>query len=129
MTAGTSLLLILAKKSFPKLKSIIGRRFEYSIAFHGWDEDSICIGGSMQTDMKQKIKEAIVNAVSGYGIPVETDYDKTCPGAFNGDDEKNIVNRLCLSGLQIEQSKKARVRCGEKIADAVADIIIPLIKV
>jgi phage replication-related protein YjqB (UPF0714/DUF867 family) len=116
------------EESFPKLKSIIGRRFEYSIAFHGWDEDSICIGGSMPQDLKQKIKEAIVNAVSGQ-ISVETDYEKTCPGAFNGDDEKNIVNRLSTKGLQIEQSRKARTRYGIQIADAVADAIVPIIKV
>lgn len=117
------------EESFPKLKSIIGRRFEYSIAFHGWDEDSICIGGSMPKDLKQKIKEAIVNAVSGSKILVETDYEKNCPGAFNGDDEKNIVNRLSTKGLQIEQSRKARTRYGIQIADAVADAIVPIIKV
>jgi hypothetical protein len=71
----------------------------------------------------------IVNAVSGSEIPVETDYDKTCPGAFNGDDEKNIVNRLSTRGLQIEQSRKARTRYGIQIADAVADVIVPMIKV
>jgi phage replication-related protein YjqB (UPF0714/DUF867 family) len=117
------------EESFPKLKSIIGRHFEYSIAFHGWDEDSICIGGSMPTENKQKIKEAIVNAVSGYGIPVEMDEDRTCPGDFNGNAKENIVNRLSSNGLQIEQSKKARLRFGEKIADAVADILDPMIKV
>ena len=117
------------EESFPKLKSIIGRRFEYSIAFHGWDEDSICIGGSMSQDLKQKIKEAVVNAVSGSEIYVETDYEKNCPGAFNGDDEKNIVNRLSTKGLQIEQSRKARTRYGIQIADAVADVIVPIIKV
>ena len=61
------------EESFPKLKSIIGRHFEYSVAFHGWDNDSICIGGGESTPphLKQQIKEAIVNAVSGSGICVK----------------------------------------------------------
>lgn len=83
----------------------------------------------MPQDLKQKIKEAIVNAVLGSNISVETDYEKTCPGAFNGDDEKNIVNRLSTKGLQIEQSRKARTRYGIQIADAVADVFVPMIKV
>jgi hypothetical protein len=69
--------------------------------------------------LKQKIKEAIVSAVLGSKIPVEMDEDKTCPGTFNGDDKKNIVNRLSTKGLQIEQSRKARARYGIQIAEAV----------
>ena len=118
------------EESFPKLKSIIGRHFEYSVAFHGWDNDSICIGGGESTPphLKQQVKEALVNAVSGSGICVETDEDRTCPGDFNGSNSGNIVNRLSTKGLQIEQSKKARARYGIKIADAVTDIFDPLIK-
>lgn len=117
------------EESFPKLKTIIGRHFEYSVAFHGWDHDSICIGGSMPPDLKLQIKGAIANAVSGSGIVVYTDEDGTCPEDFNGSDPRNIVNRLSTKGLQIEQSRKARARYGKQIADAVADILVPMIKV
>ena len=34
------------ENSFPKLKSVLGHHFEYAFAFHGWNEDSICIEGS-----------------------------------------------------------------------------------
>ena len=118
----------ISEESFPKLKKIIGRHFEYSIAFHGWDHDSICIGGSIPSDLKQQIKTAIGNVVSGSGIVVAKDDDGSCPDDFNGTDPKNIVNRLSAKGVQIEQSREARARYGIKIAKAVAGVIGPMIK-
>src|SRR5262249_37968837 len=53
------------EESFPKLKTVIGRHFEYAVAFHGWDEDSICIGGSAPPALKWEIKTAVLRAVSG----------------------------------------------------------------
>ena len=46
----------ISEESFPKLKTIMRRHFEYSVAFHGWRDESICIGGTMPTDVKQLIK-------------------------------------------------------------------------
>jgi phage replication-related protein YjqB (UPF0714/DUF867 family) len=105
------------------LKKIIGRRFQYGVAFHGFSEDSICIGGSASPNLKQEIKTAIERAIAGSGIDVATDGDGGCPEGFNGNDPKNIVNRLATNGIQIEQSKKARKDYHDKIADAVADVI------
>ena len=118
----------ISEDSFPKLKTMIRRRFEYAVAFHGWNENSICIGGAALPDLKQEIKAKIVSAISGSGIDVATE-EEGCPGAFNGTDPKNIVNRLGTNGIQIEQSKKARDDYHEKIADAVAEAIGPKIKV
>jgi phage replication-related protein YjqB (UPF0714/DUF867 family) len=124
----------ISEESFPKLKKIIGRHFKYSIAFHGWDgeKNSICIGGSVSYDLKQEIKTAIANAVSGSGIEVaiggdnDGGGDKICPLNFNGNDSNNIVNRLSTNGgIQIEQSEKARDDYGCKIAEAVANVIRP----
>jgi phage replication-related protein YjqB (UPF0714/DUF867 family) len=72
-----------------------------------------------------EIKKAIKHAVRGSGIDVE---DDGCPPGFNGDNSKNIVNRLSTKGLQIEQSEKARKCYGIDIADAIADVIGPMIK-
>jgi hypothetical protein len=83
----------------------------------------------MLLDLKQKIKEAIVSAVLGSKISVEMDKGRTCPGAINGDDKRNIVNRLSAKGLQIEQSRKAHIRYDIQISDAVADAIVPKIQV
>src|SRR6266508_511489 len=63
----------ICEESFPKLKTVIGRGFEYAVAFHGWDEDSICIGGSAPPDLKQQIKTAIETAILGSGIVVAMD--------------------------------------------------------
>jgi phage replication-related protein YjqB (UPF0714/DUF867 family) len=115
------------EESFPKLKTVIGRGFEYAIAFHGWDEDSICIGGSAPFDLKQQIKTEIESAIAGSGIAVTT--DSGCPPNFNGNDPKNIVNRLATKGIQIEQSLAARSEFACQIADAVAKIMDPRIQV
>ena len=102
----------ISENSFPKLKTVIGPHFEYAVAFHGWEHDSICIGGSAPSDLKQQIETAVVSATSGSGIDVAMDDDGTCPQGFNGTEPTNIVNRLGTNGVQIEQSKKARTRYG-----------------
>ena len=119
----------ISEESFPGLKSIIKRQFKYAIAFHGWKHDEICIGGSMSTDLKKQMKYAILKAISGSNIQVHTDYEKNCPEGFNGDNPRNIVNRLSTQGLQIEQSIKARRDYGDKIAHAVANEISPRIPI
>lgn len=109
------------EESFPKLKTVIGRGFEYAVAFHGFREDFICIGGSASPELKNEIKAAI-SEIPVFDIEVKTD-DEGCPGAFNGNDPRNIVNRLGTNGIQIEQSIEARTRFGCAIACAVADVI------
>jgi phage replication-related protein YjqB (UPF0714/DUF867 family) len=115
----------ISEESFPKLKTIMRRHFEYSVAFHGWGEKSICIGGTIPPTIKQLIKEAIAKVVPD-SIEVK---DDGCPEGSNGNNPENIVNRLSTKGLQIEQSEEARKCFGIDIADAVADVIGPLIKV
>jgi phage replication-related protein YjqB (UPF0714/DUF867 family) len=121
----------ISEESFPKLKAIFGRKFEYSVAFHGWGSDSICTGGGRRSDdLKQQIKTAIENTILGSGIKVAMDNgydDETCPEGFNGNNPDNIVNRLGKKSVQIEQSMKAREFYGIEIAAAVADVIRPLI--
>ncbi len=119
----------ISEESFPKLKTVIGRHFQYAVAFHGWNEATICIGGSAPRELKQQIKTKIVSALSGSGIAVATDDEGTCPDGFTGTDPKNIVNRLGTNGVQIEQSIKARTDYRIQIADAVADVIGPKIRV
>jgi phage replication-related protein YjqB (UPF0714/DUF867 family) len=111
-------------ESFPQLRTIIGRQFEYAVAFHGWLEDSICIGGSMPDEIKLQIKTAIENVV-GPIIPVTLSSE--CPHNFNGNDPVNIVNRLARKSLQIEQCERARRDFHDRIAEAVADVLDPLI--
>jgi phage replication-related protein YjqB (UPF0714/DUF867 family) len=140
----------ISEESFPKLKTIYGRQFKFAIAFHGWGGDSICIGGSEpdpdhpdclkeEISLKEEIKCAIEKAVSGSesdpdGLKIEVvlggDGDKRCPQNFNGNNPRNIVNRLGTIGVQIEQCEKARNdRYRLKIADAVVKAIRPKLAV
>lgn len=114
-------------ESFPKLKSIIAPtpNFEYAIAFHGWTEDSICVGGNptnpdttLVEDIRASIKVALEKENSDIVVNVPP-----CPRKFNGDRPENIVNRLGTNGVQIEQCKIARSKYHEVIARAVADVI------
>jgi phage replication-related protein YjqB (UPF0714/DUF867 family) len=134
----------ISEESFPKLKTIYGRPFKFAIAFHGWGGDSICIGGTdpdqsdcpkEEISLKEEIKCAIEKAVSGSesdpdGLKIEVvlgddgDSDKRCPQNFNGNNPKNIVNRLGTTAVQIEQCEKARNdKYRLKIAGAVVKAI------
>jgi phage replication-related protein YjqB (UPF0714/DUF867 family) len=132
----------ISEESFPKLKTIYGRQFKYAIAFHGWKGDSICIGGSElnpgppdclkeEISLKEEIKCAIEKVV-----PSSIDVvlggaagNEKCPQNFNGNNPKNIVNRLGTTGVQIEQCEMAREHHGKAIAKAVANVIRPKLAV
>ncbi len=109
--------------SFPKLGRIISRGFRYAVAFHGFGDSGVLIGGAAPYDLKREIELAIERAVSGSGLWVRI--------ATSGDDglggtsRNNIVNRLTAggtNGVQIEQSYSARKYYGQAIADAVAGV-------
>jgi phage replication-related protein YjqB (UPF0714/DUF867 family) len=118
----------ISKKSFPKLNTIIGDNptFDYSIALHGWTENSICVGGNphnpdndLRCDIKHEIKKALVEAHSDIEV-----YLSPCPeGNFNGDNPENIVNRLGTNAIQIEQCRQARDNFHDEIAQAVVNVI------
>jgi phage replication-related protein YjqB (UPF0714/DUF867 family) len=119
----------ISEKSFPGLNTIFGPKFEYSIAFHGWDEDFICVGGntaSAKDGLIGEIKDAIKNALIARGCNIDVK-DSDCPEGFNGNNPKNIVNRLGIKGIQIEQCMEARKIYHDDIAQAVADVIRPRI--
>ena len=106
------------ERSFPLLRRIADRLYTHAVAFHGFDEAELLIGGAAPVTFKQDLKSAIDQALTGSGISVRI----AQPGdGFNGDDPRNIVNRLCPAhGIQIEQSLRARRDFGQTIADAVA---------
>ena len=88
------------------------------MSFHGLDGAEILIGGAAPAKFKLDLKSAIDGAIAGTGISVRI----AQPGdKFNGDDPRNIVNRLCPAyGIQVEQPLRARRDFGRIIADAVA---------
>jgi phage replication-related protein YjqB (UPF0714/DUF867 family) len=106
--------------SFPLLNTIINRHFSYAIAFHGFDQPGILIGGGAYHALKCEIRSAIQQAISG-GIEVRI---ATAADNFNGDNLHNIVNRLaiCHNGIQIEQSEAARNKHWQQIAEAIISV-------
>ncbi|MFN8445760.1 MAG: poly-gamma-glutamate hydrolase family protein [Caldilineaceae bacterium] len=110
----------LHEASFPLLNTIINRSFSYAVAFHGFEEPYILIGGGADAMLKCQIKSAIelVLADSGIDVRIATEADN-----FNGDNPHNIVNRLAGgNGIQIEQSLAARQNHWQRIADAVTSV-------
>jgi phage replication-related protein YjqB (UPF0714/DUF867 family) len=106
--------------SFPLLDRIIGRGFVHAVAFHGFSEDHVLIGGGAGDALKEEIQMAIRCAIAGSGIEVRV---ATASDNCNGDDPDNIVNRLANgNGIQIEQSLKARDDYWQQIADAVVSV-------
>lgn len=111
--------------SFPALASVIGRRFRYAVAFHGFSDDEILVGGGAPFRLKAEIAAEIEGAVSGAGIPVRIAGPNDVLG---GDSPRNIVNRLTANrrnGIHIEQSLRGRAEHGIAIADAVAAVFAP----
>jgi phage replication-related protein YjqB (UPF0714/DUF867 family) len=109
--------------SFPKLGRIISRGFRYAVAFHGFGESGVLIGGAAPYELKREIELAIERAVSGSGlwVRIATSGDN----GLGGTSRYNIVNRLTAggaNGVQIEQSYSARKYHGQAIADAVAGV-------
>ena len=87
-------------------------------------QDSICVGGNAESadaGLIGEIKDAIKH--KSFRVPYIDVEDTACPGGFNGDDPCNIVNRLGIKGIQIEQWEKARRDHHDKIAQAVVDVI------
>ena len=109
--------------SFPLLGRIAARGFRYAVAFHGFGQHEILIGGGAAAGpLKGEIKGAIERAIAGSGISVRI---ATAEDEYSGNSPRNIGNRLTTggaNGIQIEQSFSARENYWHTIADAVADV-------
>jgi phage replication-related protein YjqB (UPF0714/DUF867 family) len=110
------------ENSFPLLNSVMCRGYAHAVAFHGFEQPVILVGGTAAYKLKHELVTAIAAATAGSGIEVRIarPTDK-----FGGDDPLNVVNRLTVdgaNGIQIEQSLRARTDYWAPIADAVADV-------
>lgn len=106
--------------SFPLLRKVACRGFAHAVAFHGFSNAGVLIGGAAPEDVKQAVAEAIREVLRGSTIRVRLAQPED---DLDGNDPKNIVNRLTregAGGVQIEQSATARDRFWEPIATAVA---------
>ncbi len=111
----------LSPLSFPGLGYLTKRKYAYSVAFHGMDVGGVLIGGSGPEWLKQQIAFAIRAAVGNLleiGVADPTD-------VYDGDSPDNLVNWVTeggSGGIQIEQSRQARVDYWDAIAGAVANV-------
>jgi phage replication-related protein YjqB (UPF0714/DUF867 family) len=108
--------------SFPRLNSVISRGFTHAVAFHGFDEAGILVGGTAPPALKLEVRCALERATAGSGIEVRIAGPDE---EFGGDDPCNIVNRLSAggrNGIQIEQCLQARTNHWPAIAREVAEV-------
>ena len=116
----------LHEASFPKLRQVVGRRFRFAVAFHGFDDEDIphdiLLGGIAPEALKLEIKSAIEAAVPSLAVHITRPEEK-----FGGDSRRNIVNRLAAGGaaIQLEQKPHVRADHGRAVAQAVADVYGP----
>jgi phage replication-related protein YjqB (UPF0714/DUF867 family) len=109
--------------SFPLLAQVGRRRYAYAVSFHGMTREAVLIGGGGPESLKRALWDEITRALDGSGIPVVIAAKEEANGGFS---PENIVNRYCPgTGVQIEQSSRARRDHWRAIADAVARVYAP----
>lgn len=112
----------LSVHSFPLLRTLSARRFQWALSFHGYRGNDVLIGGLAPARRKADIRNAIAQALDGSGICVRV----AEPGErHSGESPSNLVNRLTIDaagGIQIEQSRPARTLHGRAIAAAVSEV-------
>jgi phage replication-related protein YjqB (UPF0714/DUF867 family) len=108
--------------SFPLLRTLITRKFRYGVAFHGFlqqpGEADVYIGGGAAEYLKKPVKKAL----EALGLPIKIKIAAASDNPkFQGYSADNIVNRLAVQGVHIEQSREAREH-SKDIAKAVASV-------
>ncbi len=114
-------------RSFPQLLAIRDRGFTHAVAFHGSEHPGVLVGGLAPLEIRQALVVAIDDAIACSGIEVRLANDAD---ELNGNDPRNIVNRLTVegrTGVQIEQNLTARQQYGPAIAEAVAAVYAGLL--
>jgi phage replication-related protein YjqB (UPF0714/DUF867 family) len=108
--------------SFPLLQALITRKFRYGVAFHGFakqcGEADVYIGGGAAEYLKKEINNALEALSLPIKVKIATAYDDP---KFQGYSSDNVINRLAVQGIHIEQSAKAREH-SKDIAKAIATV-------
>ncbi|MBV6757038.1 poly-gamma-glutamate hydrolase family protein [Rhodococcus opacus] len=112
----------LSVRSFPLLRSLGARRFQWAVSFHGYRGHDVLIGGRAPARLKSEVRNAVAKALDGTVVRVRV----AEPGErYSGESASNLVNRLTVDGaggIQIEQPRPARTLYGEAIAAAVTEV-------
>ena len=103
---------------------MLGHRFAHAVSFHGFTPPDVLVGGAAPKAFRQKVADAVSAATEGSGLVVRVAAARDPLGGANAE---NVVNRLTKdgkSGVQVEQSPRARKEYGVAIADAVAEVYL-----
>jgi phage replication-related protein YjqB (UPF0714/DUF867 family) len=105
--------------SFPLLDSIKDSGYAYSVAFHGYGEDSVAVGGAAPLSLKTEVADAIQAVLGGEHL-----VEVVTSGPYAGADPNNLCNWLVATGagIQIEQPLVVRSGHWQAVADAVATV-------
>ncbi|ELY88023.1 poly-gamma-glutamate hydrolase family protein [Natrialba taiwanensis] len=111
----------LHRRSFPSLDALLDRQFDWGVAFHGYDDDGILIGGTAERAAKATVRDAIAERLPDRTVEI-VGRDAT---AYTGANPENVLNELAPTGqtIQIEQSTDIRQSDWDTVADGVTDAI------
>jgi phage replication-related protein YjqB (UPF0714/DUF867 family) len=105
--------------SFLLLDSVMSRRFDHAVAFHGMTDDGVLVGGGRGSAALQAEIAAEIRLIPGVVVRLADPDD-----VLGGNAESNIVNLLTETGrgVQVEQSRPVRDDHWADVADAVATV-------
>jgi phage replication-related protein YjqB (UPF0714/DUF867 family) len=118
---------MLSRNSFPGLKTIANRGFDYAVAFHGMSAAGVIVGGGAPVELRALVRNAIAKVLDNDAGPVILASEDT---PMTGDSPSNVVNWLTTGGqggVQLEQSMKVRSQYGQAVAEAVAGVFAQLV--
>lgn len=107
----------LDRGSFPLLDSLSDQPGDWAVAFHGYANEAIYVGGTASEADRQLVADEINDRVDGIDVvPASgdaTDYDGASP--------RNILNRVAPNGrtIQVEQPSDVRQNQWRAVADGV----------
>jgi len=131
----------IAERSFPKLGLMLATKSKHAVAFHGWSEDRIGVGGGVvdavthpdehnrHEALKEEVRAAIEAALGALGSPWSgLAVVLEASGGFSGRHPNNIVNRITKlgNGVQIEQPERVRkdAQVRVAVAQAIANVYL-----
>jgi phage replication-related protein YjqB (UPF0714/DUF867 family) len=131
----------ISERSFPKLAALLAAKADHAVAFHGWTQDRIGVGGGAvdrvahperhrrHEALKEEVRAGIQAALLALGPPWDAlPVVLETSGAFSGRHPDNVVNRITKlgNGVQVEQPEAVRqdARGRDAVAEAVADVCL-----
>ncbi|AHG01197.1 hypothetical protein HALLA_19545 [Halostagnicola larsenii XH-48] len=109
------------RRSFPELDSLLEREFEWGVAFHGYSNGEILVGGTADNSDKAIVVDAIADLLPEQTVTaVERDATE-----YTGANPENVINDLAPAGqtIQIEQPTGVREIDWSVVADGVTDAL------